>query len=257
MPSCPLSSSSSALFLHSSCDDSCAAVIQGFPGSPGHSSNGNGNGPLSSSTPADTGWKPPKLLSNIVLRQDHTSTGGIHPLTASIQHGVLVPRAIGLALDQASTALGLASRRCRFGQGSRIEDHLSAIAVTCGPGMTSSLSTGLIAAKTLASIWRKPLIYVHHMAGKSCPLFPWSDAVKRLKRKLRRSQWIHRSTCIDAFPNGTHAPPRSTALSLPHIARFGWTHDDRPGQFSFRLLHLGYNGGRFNRVSSAPKTCLP
>ena len=45
-----------------------------------------------------------------------------------------------------------------------IED-IDAIAITYGPGLIGSLLIGLEAAKTLAFIYNKPLIPVHHIAG--------------------------------------------------------------------------------------------
>ena len=44
-------------------------------------------------------------------------------------------------------------------------DDITAIAVTYGPGLIGSLLIGLMAAKTLAFIYNKPLIPVHHHAG--------------------------------------------------------------------------------------------
>ena len=44
-------------------------------------------------------------------------------------------------------------------------DDITAIAVTYGPGLIGSLLIGLMAAKTLAFIYDKPLVPVHHIAG--------------------------------------------------------------------------------------------
>jgi N6-L-threonylcarbamoyladenine synthase len=44
-------------------------------------------------------------------------------------------------------------------------EEMDAIAVTYGPGLIGSLLIGLMAAKTLAFIYNKPLIPVHHIAG--------------------------------------------------------------------------------------------
>jgi len=44
-------------------------------------------------------------------------------------------------------------------------DQIDAIAITYGPGLIGSLLVGLEAAKTLAFIYNKPLIPVHHIAG--------------------------------------------------------------------------------------------
>ena len=44
-------------------------------------------------------------------------------------------------------------------------DEIDAIAITYGPGLIGSLLIGLEAAKTLAWLYKKPLIPVHHIAG--------------------------------------------------------------------------------------------
>lgn len=44
-------------------------------------------------------------------------------------------------------------------------DNITAIAVTYGPGLIGSLLVGLQIAKTLAFVYDKPLIPVHHIAG--------------------------------------------------------------------------------------------
>ena len=86
-------------------------------------------------------------LSSIVLRQDHRDTQGIHPLHAARSHHQHVPQAIAKALDAA---------RCN------IQD-IDGIGVTRGPGMPGCLAVGMTAAKTLATVHGKPLVYVHHM----------------------------------------------------------------------------------------------
>src|SRR5574344_109087 len=44
-------------------------------------------------------------------------------------------------------------------------NEIDAIAVTYGPGLIGSLLIGLVAAKTLAFVYNKPLVPVHHIAG--------------------------------------------------------------------------------------------
>ncbi|SPO21220.1 related to probable O-sialoglycoprotein endopeptidase [Ustilago trichophora] len=107
------------LGIETSCDDSCASVV---------SSNRT-------------------ILSSIVTKQDHSSTSGIHPLTAALGHHANLPSTIASALSTAGVQ----------------PSELDAIAVTQGPGMASSLGVGLSAAKTLSAVLDKPLIYVHHM----------------------------------------------------------------------------------------------
>ena len=59
-------------------------------------------------------------------------------------------------------------------------DDITAIAVTYGPGLIGSLLIGLMAAKTLAFTYNKPLIPVHHIAGHIYA----NNLVKRLEFPL-------------------------------------------------------------------------
>nr|CDI51539.1 related to probable O-sialoglycoprotein endopeptidase [Melanopsichium pennsylvanicum 4] len=106
------------------------------------------------------------ILSSIVTKQDHSNTSGIHPLTAALGHHSNLAPTISSAFTAANVA----------------PSHIDAIAVTQGPGMASSLGVGLSAAKALAAVLAKPLIYVHHMQAhaltpllteKNPPQFPF------------------------------------------------------------------------------------
>ena len=44
-------------------------------------------------------------------------------------------------------------------------EDIDAIAVTYGPGLIGSLLVGVEAAKTLAYLYNKPLVPVHHISG--------------------------------------------------------------------------------------------
>jgi len=90
-----------------------------------------------------------RVLSSVVLRQDHIATQGIHPLHAARGHHANVPVAIAQALEEANVAA----------------TDLDGIAVTRGPGMPGCLAVGMSAAKALAAVLKKPLVYVHHMRG--------------------------------------------------------------------------------------------
>ena len=92
-----------------------------------------------------------KLLSNIVSTQIevHRKYGGVMPEIASRLHAENIAVVLNEAVEQA---------------GIKIED-VDAIAVTRGPGLIGALHVGLQAAKTLAMIYKKPLIPVHHLAG--------------------------------------------------------------------------------------------
>ncbi|GAA3403041.1 tRNA (adenosine(37)-N6)-threonylcarbamoyltransferase complex transferase subunit TsaD [Paenibacillus hodogayensis] len=91
------------------------------------------------------------VRSNVVSSQveTHKRYGGVVPEIASRQH----VESITLILEQAVEEAGV-----------RLTD-LSAVAVTQGPGLVGALLVGVVAAKTLASALRIPLIGVHHIAG--------------------------------------------------------------------------------------------
>ncbi len=90
------------------------------------------------------------LATTIASQIDtHKLYGGVVPEIASRQH----IEAITIVLDETLKKANLTM------------DNIDAIAVTYGPGLIGSLLVGLIAAKTLAFIYNKPLIPVHHITG--------------------------------------------------------------------------------------------
>ena len=92
-----------------------------------------------------------KLLSNIVATQIsvHEKFGGVMPEIASRLHAENITVCLEEALTEAKCSL----------------EDIDAFAVTRGPGLIGCLHVGLQAAKTLAMIYDKPLIPVHHLAG--------------------------------------------------------------------------------------------
>lgn len=92
-----------------------------------------------------------KDVSTVILSQmnTHANYGGVVPEIASRMHVENITLVIDEALKKANM---------------KMED-IDAIAVTYGPGLIGSLLVGLMAAKTLAFIYGKPLIPVHHIAG--------------------------------------------------------------------------------------------
>ena len=79
----------------------------------------------------------------------HKSYGGVVPEIASREHVKNITFVIEECLEKAKMTI----------------DDVDAIAITYGPGLIGSLLIGLEAAKTLAFIYNKPLIPVHHIAG--------------------------------------------------------------------------------------------
>lgn len=90
-------------------------------------------------------------ISTVVLSQmnTHAIYGGVVPEIASRMHIENITIVIEEALNKANM---------------KMED-ITAIAVTYGPGLIGSLLIGLMAAKTLAFVYNKPLVPVHHIAG--------------------------------------------------------------------------------------------
>ena len=95
--------------------------------------------------------KGEELLANIVSTQIevHAKYGGVMPEIASRLHCENIAIVLKEALEKANL----------------IFEDIDAFAVTRGPGLIGALHVGLQAAKTLALLYKKPLIPVHHLAG--------------------------------------------------------------------------------------------
>lgn len=91
------------------------------------------------------------IRSNIVASQikSHQRFGGVVPEVASRHHVEQITLCIEEALSEAVVTV----------------DELTAVAVTCGPGLVGSLLIGISAAKAFAWANGLPLIPVNHMAG--------------------------------------------------------------------------------------------
>ncbi len=90
-------------------------------------------------------------IATVVLSQmdTHAAYGGVVPEIASRMH-----------IENITMVLEETFRKSNMSM-----DDIDAIAVTYGPGLIGSLLIGVEAAKTLAYIYNKPLIPVHHIAG--------------------------------------------------------------------------------------------
>lgn len=95
-----------------------------------------------------------EVLSNIIFSQieTHRVFGGVVPEIASRKH----IEAIGFVVEEA-----LKKAKVGF-------DDITAIGVTCGPGLVGALLVGISYAKALAFTLKKPLIAVHHIEGHIC-----------------------------------------------------------------------------------------
>ncbi|MCI9234317.1 MAG: tRNA (adenosine(37)-N6)-threonylcarbamoyltransferase complex transferase subunit TsaD [Bacilli bacterium] len=90
-------------------------------------------------------------IATVVLSQMdiHALYGGVVPEIASRMHIENITLVIEETLQKAHMSM----------------KDIDAIAVTYGPGLIGSLLVGVQAAKTLAYIYKKPLVPVHHIAG--------------------------------------------------------------------------------------------
>lgn len=95
--------------------------------------------------------KDGKLLSNVINTQIevHQKYGGVMPEIASRLHCENIALVLNEALVKANVKL----------------DDVDAFAITRGPGLIGALHVGMQCAKTLALLYKKPLIPVHHLAG--------------------------------------------------------------------------------------------
>lgn len=130
------------LAIETSCDETAASVVKISPKT----------------------WQM-KELSNIVSSQIkiHQKYGGVVPEVAAREHVLHILPVINEALSQAKI-------------GSKKIDYL---AVTQGPGLITSLITGLETGRTLALAWDKPIVAVNHIAGHLYANF--LSATKKIK----------------------------------------------------------------------------
>ncbi len=210
------------LALETSCDETAAAVVRGFPPGPG------------------------EIVSNITYSQiaEHEAYGGVVPEIAARAHVELLDGLIGRALAEAGLQLA----------------DMDAIAATAGPGLIGGVMVGLTAAKALSLAARKPLIAVNHLeahalsvrlcntvafpflllliSGGHCQLI----AAKDLARYERYGTTIDDAVgeCFDKtakllglpYPGGPH---------IERIAAAG-----NPGRFSLPRPMLGRDGADFS-----------
>nr|KMM70202.1 O-sialoglycoprotein endopeptidase [Coccidioides posadasii RMSCC 3488] len=138
------------LAIESSCDDSSVAIVEK-----------NGANPPSSCTATL------HFLENVTA--DSREYKGIHPMVALGSHQENLAKLVHKSLQHLPQATERDSNvksvyiQSTDGSASVRRQKPDFISVTRGPGMVSSLSTGLDTAKGLAVAWQVPLVGVHHM----------------------------------------------------------------------------------------------
>jgi N6-L-threonylcarbamoyladenine synthase len=113
------------LGIETSCDETAAAVLRGFPPGPG------------------------TILSNVIHRQiaAHAPYGGVVPEIAARAHVELLDGVIARAFDEAGLA----------------PSDIDGVAATAGPGLIGGVMVGLLSGKALALALGKPLMAVNHL----------------------------------------------------------------------------------------------
>ncbi|KAI1211066.1 glycoprotease family-domain-containing protein [Annulohypoxylon truncatum] len=143
------------LAIETSCDDTCVAVLEKDAGPKGAA----------------------HLLFNDKTTSANRSFQGVHPLVAVASHTEHIAGLVREAMRALPNALGKQDADLRDGNRDRNiggEENVlwvdgqarrkpDFVAVTRGPGMLSSLATGLNMAKGLAVAWDIPLLGVNHM----------------------------------------------------------------------------------------------
>ncbi len=184
------------LAIETSCDETAASVAEG------------------------SGTKL-SILSSVVASQIkiHKKYGGVVPEVAAREHVLnIIP-----VIDEALRKSGISKKDA--------PKKLSAIAVTAGPGLITSLMIGLETAKTLSYVWKLPIVSVNHIEGHL-----YSNFINQDKTKF---------PAMILTVSGGHT---QLVLMKNHLnyKTIGETRDDAAGEAfdkAAQLLGLGYPGG--------------
>lgn len=152
------------LAIESSCDETAAAVVEGVPR--------DGAGALDGGVLGGKGAQDGevRVLSNVVVSQVDifAEYGGVIPEVAARSHLEAILPVIHQAMREAGGgerdgAGGDGRAGGAGGAGGLTKDDIDYIAVTHMPGLLGSLLIGTLTARTLAVLWKKPLLAVHHL----------------------------------------------------------------------------------------------
>ncbi len=167
-----------------------------------------------------------KVISHIEYSQIllHKKWGGIVPSLARWAH----KEKIGMVIEESLR------RAARYGIG---WDDISAVAVTCGPGLAIALEVGIEWAKKLAREKRKKLIAVNHLEGHLYSVFAQNSQGK----PERESKFPY----LGLIVSGGHTELVIFKKDLEYEI-IGSTLDDAVGEAldkAAKMLGLGYPGG--------------
>lgn len=184
------------LAVETSCDETSAAIVK-----------------------FDKKEKYVEVISNVIATslQMHQETGGIIPENAAREQLKYIIPVINQALKESSIN----------------ESNIDMLAVTIGPGLIGSLLVGVETVKTLAYIWKKPVIPVNHLFGHI-----YANFIGRKAQEIKFPS-------IALIVSGGHT---DLVLITNHenIKWLGGTRDDAAGEAldkTGRLLGLPYPAG--------------
>ena len=211
-----------------------------------------------------------EVLSNVVYTQIplHQPYGGVVPEIASRAHVEKIREVVGEAMKQYEMR---EEQRPREVQGTNKDvvprNHISAVAVTYGPGLSPALIVGLNAAKGLAKSLGVPLIGINHIeAHLHTPFLFDADDKHRVTVPQREPCSNSVSSCPCVENPEELMPALGLAISggntmwvdMPEYGKYeviGETLDDAAGEAfdkAAKLLGLGYPGGlKIDRISAA------
>lgn len=177
-----------------------------------------------------------KILSNEISSQVklHAKFGGVVPNLAAREHVKNIVPIFELALKNAGVSM----------------NDVDFIAVTEGPGLIPALMVGANFAKTLAYLWEKPLLGIHHIEGHIYANFVGEMTndkfqITKAKKlmKLKANEDILPVLCLVVSGGHTQLVLMKNHLQYEII---GQTLDDAVGE-AFdkvaRILNIGYPGG--------------
>lgn len=179
-----------------------------------------------------------RVVSNVVASQVkfHEEFGGTVPHVARRKHQEWLGKTIDEALRQAPTFAKASAGR----QGKLTVKDIDAIAVTYGPGLAPCLEVGILKAKQLATMWKKPLIAVNHMEGHLVSSF-----AKNSRGVNKLSPGFPQYPALGFLISGGHTQ-LVLMKGLGEYELLGETLDDAAGEAYdkvARMLNLGYPGG--------------
>lgn len=158
-------------------------------------------------------------LSSVISSQIeiHKKYGGVIPEVAAREHVLNILPVVNEALEKAKLK----------------PQDLTALAVTAGPGLVTSLICGVETAKSLAYVWKKPLLAINHIEGHIYANFL---SVNRKDVKF---------PALILTVSGGHTI-LLTMNKQGNIKIIGETRDDAAGEAydkGAKMLGLGYPGG--------------